>query len=166
MDINDINKYCKRIRSKTYWELSISNEIKELIYQNVITVTENTIFYFSLWFDGSPLNTNGNQIYSGVSSGIVCCDNCCSNWYKFCGYRHQFNAAERSVETTAKRVISNETKKKKLKYGDFRIPIFFNETTDDLIVIFGTQANGILYIVENVPISSLIGTNWYLFWMW
>lgn len=55
MDINDINKYCKRIRSKTYWELSISNEIKELIYQNVITVTKNTIFYFSLWFDGSPL---------------------------------------------------------------------------------------------------------------
>lgn len=54
-------------------------------------------------------------------------------------------------------------KKKKLKYGDFRIPIFFNETTDDLIVIYGTQANGILYIVENVSISSLIGTNWYLF---
>lgn len=90
---------------------SLEKILKPILIQEFDSIRNNLKYTFKI----SLADTNGNQIYSGVSSGIVCCDNCYSSRHKFCGYRHQFNAAERSVETTAKRVISNETKKKEVK---------------------------------------------------
>lgn len=129
MLVKDNKEYRRELRKIRSWITiplkesfeSIETILKPIIIEEFYSIRSSLNYRFKLFLADSK----GNITFSGISSGIYCCENCYSCRYKFNCFTHQFNAPKRTIEFTANRVKANDNKKH-LKFGDFNIPILYN----------------------------------------